>query len=81
MRTTLDIDDDVMQAARERARRERKTLGEVVSELARRGLSPSVDAADGVREPPTTYGFRPFPNRGGAVTNDLIDQLRDDEAY
>jgi hypothetical protein len=35
MRTTLDIAEDVLQAAKERARRENKTAGEVISELAR----------------------------------------------
>jgi hypothetical protein len=38
MRTTLDIDDDVLQAAKELARRQGKTAGRIVSELARRGL-------------------------------------------
>ena len=38
MRTTLDIADDVLQAAKERAKRERKTIGEMISELARRAL-------------------------------------------
>jgi hypothetical protein len=41
MRTTLDIADDVLQAARERARREKKTIGEVVSDLARSALTAS----------------------------------------
>jgi hypothetical protein len=36
MRTTLDINDDVLRAARELARRERKTVGAVISELAGR---------------------------------------------
>jgi hypothetical protein len=27
------------------------------------------------------YGFRPFPKRGGIVTNELIDRLREDDAY
>lgn len=40
MRTTLKIDDDVLRAARSLAASEDKTLGEVVSELARRGLRP-----------------------------------------
>ena len=35
MRTTLDIANDVLQAAKDRARREKKTTGEVISELAR----------------------------------------------
>jgi hypothetical protein len=39
MRTTLDIADDVLQAAKERAKRERKTIGEMISELARRALT------------------------------------------
>ena len=39
MRTTLDIADDVLQAAKERARREGKTAGEVISDLARRALT------------------------------------------
>lgn len=41
MRTTLDIDDDVITAARELARDERRSIGAVVSDLARRGLTPS----------------------------------------
>ena len=39
MRTTLSIDDDVLAAARHRAGRERRTVGEVVSELARQSLN------------------------------------------
>jgi len=37
MRTTLDIDDDVVVAAKELAAGERRSLGSVISELARRG--------------------------------------------
>jgi hypothetical protein len=37
--TTLDIDDDVLQAAKERARRDKRTTGEVISELARSALT------------------------------------------
>ena len=42
MRTTLDIDDDVLQAAKELGALHGKTAGQVVSDLARKGLSPSV---------------------------------------
>lgn len=41
MRTTLNIDDDVAAAARELASEEHRSLGAVISELARRGLTPA----------------------------------------
>jgi hypothetical protein len=82
MRTTLDIADDVLQAAKERARRENKTAGEVISELARAALTaPTQAPAPRAAEPRAHYGLRPFPKRGGIVTNELIDRLREDDAY
>ncbi len=48
MRTTLTIDDDVLRAARSIASEEGKNMGEVISELARRGLRPEpVPVSDG----------------------------------
>ena len=79
MRTTLDIDDDVLHAAKERARREQKTAGEVVSELLRQALTAPTPSA--VREPKALHGFKPFARRGSVVTNELIDRLRQDDAY
>lgn len=80
MRTTLDIADDVLQAVKERARYERKTAGEVISELARQALTnPSTPGVTG--EPKSVFGVRPFPSGGHLVTNDLIDKLREDDAY
>ena len=83
MRTTLDIDEDVLQAAKERARRENKTAGEVISELARFALTtpPAHKAPTRTSEPRAHYGLRPFPRRGGVVTNELIDKLRADDTY
>ncbi len=80
MRTTLDIDDDVLQAAKERARRDKKTTGEVISELARSALTTPPRTSSN-RPSKSLYGFRPFPRRGGIVTNELIDKLREDDAY
>lgn len=51
MRTTLDIDEDVLQAAKELAAIRSSTAGKVLSELARRGLqreSPEVPLRNGV---------------------------------
>jgi hypothetical protein len=78
MRTTLDIDDDVLRAAKELARREKKTAGAVISELTRRALTAPPPA---LREPRAVRGFRPFPRRGGMVTNAQIDKLREEDAY
>jgi hypothetical protein len=80
MRTTLEIADDVLQAARERARREGKTMGAVLSELARLALAAHREAGAGGEQNPAR-GFRPFPSRGEVVTNKLIDHLREDDGY
>ncbi|HJS96745.1 MAG TPA: hypothetical protein VJ741_20920 [Solirubrobacteraceae bacterium] len=49
MRTTLDLDEDVVTAARELAAIEGRSLGRVISELARRGLTPArIEAEDGL---------------------------------
>jgi hypothetical protein len=78
VRTTLDIDEDVLRAAKEHARREKKTVGAVISELARRALTAPPRAA---HEPKALHGFRPFPRRGGIVTNEQIDKLREEDAF
>lgn len=80
MRTTLDIADDVLQAAKERAKRERKTIGEMISELARRALTTPQEPLSG-KEPKAVHGLKPFARRGGIVTNEMIDSLRDEDAY
>ncbi len=78
MRTTLDIDEDVLLAAKERARRERRSAGAVISELARRALT-GVPAGVELAETASFYGFEPIPRRGAVVSNDLIDRLRDED--
>jgi len=47
VRTTLNIDEDVVAFARELAAGEHRSLGSVISELARRGLTPARVEADG----------------------------------
>ena len=80
MRTTLNIEDDVLFAVRERARREGRSIGAVLSDLARQALlgladvEPSVEwAAKG-----ESHGFAPLPHRGPAVSNELVDRLREE---
>lgn len=77
MRTTLRLDDDVLLAVRERARRQRRTAGEVLSELAREALTGRHREA--AQTAPEQHGFAPLPHRGEAISNELIDRLREDE--
>lgn len=80
MRTTLDIDEDVLRAVKERARLERSSTGRIVSDLLRRALTGGVVRGDvGVAEQSRRFGFRPLPARGSVVTSEVLDQLRDDE--
>lgn len=78
MRTTLDLDDPVLDAVKELARREGRSAGAVASELIRRALSQP--AAVGVAEPPVRHGFRPFAADPAAdrVTNEQVSRLRDE---
>ncbi|MBI3491015.1 MAG: antitoxin [Acidobacteria bacterium] len=41
MRTTLDLDDDVLQAVKELGQMHKKTAGQMLSELARKALRPT----------------------------------------
>ena len=79
MRTTLDIADDVLFAAKELARREKTPLGQVMSELARKVVQQGPPPRPGVSEPLAVYGIHPLPPRGAVVSNELIDRLRDEE--
>src|SRR5947209_423684 len=73
MRTTLNIDDDVLNAAREIARQRRQTIGKVVSDLARRALvkHETGDMCGGV-------SLFPVQSDGRMVTLEIVNQLRDE---
>ncbi len=79
MRTTLTVDDDVLLAAREQALRERRSVGSVLSDLARQTLTGQHRSNLGA-DAGELLGFEPFPSRGRAVSNALIDRLREDES-
>jgi len=75
MRTTLDIDDDVLEAAKELAKVERKTAGEVLSILARKALTqPS-----GGKSTEFRGGFRVLPRSGKIITPGIVDQMLDED--
>jgi hypothetical protein len=74
MRTTLNIDDDVLAAAKGLAEAQGKTVGEVLSSLVRQGLRPSEPVRvvrNGIRLLPIQPGSPP-------VTLEHVNQLRDE---
>jgi len=75
MRTTLDLDDDVLQAIKEIGSLHKKTAGQVLSELARKALAPAVPSRTRVRN-----GVPLLPARSGApiMTMAEVNRLRDE---
>jgi hypothetical protein len=73
MRTTLDIDDDVLQAAKELAAVHRKTAGQMLSDLARQALTPA--PARQVRNGVPVLARR--PQGRPRPTMKLVNELRD----
>ena len=74
MRTTLDIDDDLLQAAKELADTRRTTAGRVISDLLRKALEPG-------RPLKVRNGVPLMPRRpAGApkLTMQLVNELRDE---
>jgi len=73
-RTTLAIDDDILAAAKEMASTERKSIGEVISALARKALRPSPSSHS------TRNGVPLLTVRPGAprVTSELVRQLQEE---
>jgi hypothetical protein len=74
VRTTLDIEDDILSAAREIARQRGSSVGQVLSDLARQALTASQTGGE-VRDGVPLFPLRPD---GGIVTLELVNQLRDE---
>ncbi|MEK9812223.1 MAG: hypothetical protein VW440_04165 [Bordetella sp.] len=93
MRTTVDLDEDVLVAAKALSRAQRRTLGQVLSEAARKGIlqggqgSPLAHSkkSEGLNAGSASaqlarLGVHPFPYTGGPLaTNQLVNQIRDQE--
>lgn len=76
MRTTLELDDDVLEAAKEIAEFRNTTAGRVLSQLARKALTPppaTTTVRNGVPLLPRRPPGSPIP------TMKLVNELRDDE--
>lgn len=74
MRTTLAIDDDVLAAARELASMEQKSVGAVISALARQALRPAKTG----RRSRNGVPLLPVKSNAIRVTSELVHQLREE---
>jgi len=79
VRTTLDIDEDILLAAREHAARERRSLGAVISSLARESLRRPAAAVPRRRAAPRGGRFAVLPQRDEVVTTEHVRRLQDAE--
>ena len=79
MRTTIDLEYDILIAAKEIARAENTSLGKVISRLVRQALTGTTAVPTTGDLPATATGFVPFEPRGVVVSNELINRLRDAE--
>jgi hypothetical protein len=79
MRTTLDIEPDILQAAKEIAAKERSTAGQVISRLARKGLALP-EGTTGSATPRIRNGIPMLPKRGEIVTLEHVRRIMEEEA-
>jgi hypothetical protein len=75
LRTTLSIEDDVLAAAKELAATQRKTVGEVISQLARKALQPPTTVKATRNGVPL---LRAGSGGGQRVTSELVQRLREE---
>ena len=84
MRTTLDIEDDIYVHARQVAAVEHVSVGKVVSRLMRQGLQNALAHSAGAAAADSLgfvykHGIPVLPADGRAITQALIDRIRDEE--
>lgn len=77
MRTTLDIDPDVLQLAKELAAKERKSTGAKLSELARAGFHAATAHRRGEQQR-WRNGADLLPSRGETITMEHVRRLIDE---
>jgi len=73
MRTTFDVDADVLESIKLAAQRQRKTAGQLVSELLRSALLPVTPKPDS-----TGLAFMPIQPGARSATLESVNALRDE---
>jgi predicted transcriptional regulator len=74
MRTTLEIDDDVLEAAKELAKAQKTTAGQVISDLARQALTRASGEPAEYRN-----GFRLLPRAGKIITSEMVERWLEED--
>lgn len=84
MRTTLDLDPDILDAAKALARTAHTTAGRIISDTMRRAIQLGLTRPDSrlpepvALQPASVCGFVPLTAGGNIVTNDMVRALRDE---
>ena len=74
MRTTLEIDDDLVQVARQLAQQRQTTMGQVISQLVRKAMDPK--SAPRVRNGVLLFDLKPGARKPSMA---LVNRLRDEQ--
>ena len=75
MRTTLNIDNDVLAVAQQLAKARHCTVGRAISDLVRQALTRSPIRGD---EPRYRNGFRILPATGQIITSEMVQKWLED---
>lgn len=74
MRTTLEIDDDLVQVARRLAQQSGTTMGRVISQLVRKAIE--LKSAPRMQDGVLLFDLKPVARKPGMA---LVNRLRDGE--
>lgn len=78
MRTTVNIEDDILAVIKEMARKEHVSAGRVISRIVREALTDR-NCRQNAGSEQTVAGFRPFLPREKVISNEQVNWIRDDE--
>lgn len=77
MRTTISIDDDVFNIARQKAQKERTSLGHAISDLIRQGIRNASATKRERAKPKSKYAV--LGKRDEIITSQKVYELIDQE--
>ena len=83
MRTTLEIDDDLLALYRERARRTKSSIGALISKTLRESVNGNIRRKDNDEGSPFVYknGIPMLRSRGEVITFEHVQRLLEEEDY